>query len=130
MQVHISLVGKDKMRISWITEEDPNASTAVIYGTSSGLSDGISATGTTSSYKYTLYKSGNIHDVIIGPLKPNTTYYYRCGPSSTQEFSFKTPPPQFPINFAVAGTTVLIKKIMNKKKSLQFCILRMHNSIL
>ncbi|KAH9674690.1 putative purple acid phosphatase 20 [Citrus sinensis] len=99
-QVHISLVGQDKMRISWITE---NSSPATVkYGTSPGVYDN-SADGTTSSYHYVLYKSGEIHDVVVGPLKPNTVYYYRCGPDSAQERSFKTPPAQLPIKFAIVG---------------------------
>ncbi|KAK3018466.1 hypothetical protein RJ639_004126 [Escallonia herrerae] len=100
-QVHISMVGEDKMRISWITD-DPTPAT-VRYGTSGAAANGISANGSTSSYKYLLYKSGQLHNVVIGPLKPNTVYYYRCGLDSSPEFSFKTPPAQFPIKFAVIG---------------------------
>lgn len=99
-QVHISLVGQDKIRISWITD-DPSPST-VEYGTSSGVY-GFSANGSTKSYTYVTYDSGEIHDVVIGPLKPNTEYYYRCGSDSSPEFNLKTPPAQFPIKFAVAG---------------------------
>ncbi|KAF5750499.1 hypothetical protein HS088_TW03G00836 [Tripterygium wilfordii] len=99
-QVHISVIGEDKMRISWITQ-NPSPAT-VQYGTSPGVY-GDSATGTTSSYKYLLYKSGQIHDVVIGPLKPNTVYYYRLGSKPVRNLSFKTPPAQFPITFAVAG---------------------------
>ncbi|XP_010244493.1 PREDICTED: probable purple acid phosphatase 20 [Nelumbo nucifera] len=99
-QVHISLVGKDKMRIMWITQ---HASPATVeYDTSAGTY-GYSATGSTYSYEYLMYKSGEIHDVVIGPLEPNTVYYYRCGSNSSREFSFKTPPVQLPITFAVAG---------------------------
>ncbi|KAA8516706.1 hypothetical protein F0562_016788 [Nyssa sinensis] len=72
------------------------------YGISPGKYE-YSATGSTSSYTYVTYESGEIHDVVIGPLKPNTVYYYRCGLESAPEFSFKTPPDQFPINFAVTG---------------------------
>ncbi|VVB05508.1 unnamed protein product [Arabis nemorensis] len=101
-QVHISLVGSDKMRISWITKDSIIPS--VVYGTVSGKYES-SANGTSSSYHYLkIYQSGQIHDVVIGPLKPNTVYYYKCGgPNSPQEFSFKTPPSHFPIKFAVAG---------------------------
>ncbi|KAK1561873.1 hypothetical protein Q3G72_002342 [Acer saccharum] len=101
-QVHISLVGQDKMRISWITHDTPSPAT-VKYGTSPGVySD--SANGTVSSYRYLLYKSGDIHEVVIGPLKPNTVYYYICGsPDTAHELSFKTPPAQLPIKFAVTG---------------------------
>ncbi|GKU98356.1 hypothetical protein SLEP1_g11370 [Rubroshorea leprosula] len=99
-QVHISLVGVDQMRISWITDDE--ASATVEYGTSSGKYE-FSATGTNNSYRYLLYKSGQIHDVVIGPLKPSTVYYYRCSQDSAREFNFKTPPSQLPIKFVVAG---------------------------
>ncbi|XP_039133133.1 probable purple acid phosphatase 20 [Dioscorea cayenensis subsp. rotundata] len=99
-QVHISLVGSDKMRVTWITEDD--APSTVDYGTSSG-SYSHTASGSTSSYSYLLYDSGRIHDVIIGPLNPNSIYYYRCGSNPTREFSFKTPPAQLPIKLAVIG---------------------------
>ncbi|XXG64999.1 hypothetical protein AAC387_Pa05g2809 [Persea americana] len=100
-QVHISLVGVDKMRISWITQVK-NSPAVVEYGTSPGVY-GFSANGSTYSYAYVFYKSGEIHDVVIGPLTANTVYYYRCGSASAHEFSFKTPPAQFPIKFAVVG---------------------------
>ncbi|KAI3868772.1 hypothetical protein MKW98_008857 [Papaver atlanticum] len=100
-QVHISLVGQDKMRITWITEDHDTPAT-VNYGTTEGNYD-LSATGTVSKYKYMLYNSGEIHDVVIGPLKPDTVYYYRCGSDTDREFSFKTPPSQFPIKFVVVG---------------------------
>ncbi|KAK3445590.1 hypothetical protein EUGRSUZ_A01510 [Eucalyptus grandis] len=99
-QVHVSLVGRDKMRISWITRG--SAPPTVDYGKSPGTSQN-SATGSTTTYKYALYKSGQIHEAVIGPLEPNTVYYYRCSSDSAREFSFKTPPTQFPIKFAVAG---------------------------
>lgn len=101
--MHISLVGPDKMRISWITKL--SIMPTVVYGTVSGKYVN-SANGTSSSYHYLrIYQSGQINDVVIGPLKPNTVYYYKCGGTySTQEFNFKTPPSQFPIKFAVAGT--------------------------
>ncbi|ERN13072.1 probable purple acid phosphatase 20 isoform X1 [Amborella trichopoda] len=99
-QVHISLVGNDRMRISWITDDESTPS--VEYGTSSGIYD-ASATGNTSTYSYVLYKSGQIHDVIIGPLKPETVYFYRCGGFSGKEYSFKTPPSKLPIKFVVVG---------------------------
>lgn len=64
----------------------------------------LSATGTTSSYRYMLYKSGQINDVVIGPLNPNTLYYYRLGdPPSPKTYNFKTTPSQLPIKFAVVG---------------------------
>ncbi|KAI3791983.1 hypothetical protein L2E82_05851 [Cichorium intybus] len=99
-QVHISLAGNSKMRVSWVTKD--STPSTVKYGKSQGSYD-ASNTGTSSSYKYIVYKSGQIHDVVIGPLEPNTTYYYKCGLDSSPEFSFKTPPAQFPIDFAVSG---------------------------
>ncbi|CAI9097761.1 OLC1v1034246C1 [Oldenlandia corymbosa var. corymbosa] len=88
------------MRITWITDNSTPAT--VKYGTSSGVYDS-SASGSVSSYKYVWYESGEIHDVVIGPLKPNNVYYYRCGLDSSPEFSFKTAPAEFPIKFAVSG---------------------------
>ncbi|KAK7396674.1 hypothetical protein VNO78_17831 [Psophocarpus tetragonolobus] len=100
-QVHISQVGQNKMRISWITDSSSPAKVTYDLSTSANAS---SATGNTSSYGYLLYKSGEIHDVVIGPLNPNTVYYYRLGdPPSSQIYNFKTPPCQLPIKFAVVG---------------------------
>ncbi|XP_057718585.1 probable purple acid phosphatase 20 [Arachis stenosperma] len=100
-QVHISQVGQDKMRISWITSNSGPAK--VEYGPSPS-SIAFSETGSTSSYHYILYESGEIHDVVIGPLKPNTVYYYRLGdPPSSRTYQLKTPPSQLPIKFAVTG---------------------------
>ncbi|KAJ8483725.1 hypothetical protein OPV22_016210 [Ensete ventricosum] len=99
-QVHISLVGSNKMRVAWITKKDGES--VVNYGTTAGeYTD--SAVGSASSYTYFLYRSGHIHDVVIGPLKPDTVYYYRCGSNSTREFSFKTPSSSLPIKFAIVG---------------------------
>lgn len=101
LQVHISQVGQEKMRISWITDSPTAAK--VEYGPSPSA-NAFSATGTTSSYHYITYESGEIHDVVIGPLKPQTIYYYRLGDSpSSQTYNFTTPPSQFPIKFAVVG---------------------------
>jgi len=89
------------MRISWITESP--TSPKVWYGPSPSA-NALAVTGTTSSYHYLLYKSGEIHDVVIGPLNPNTLYYYRLGdPPSSETYTFKTPPSQLPIKFAVVG---------------------------
>ncbi|XP_057968770.1 probable purple acid phosphatase 20 [Malania oleifera] len=105
-QVHISLVGENKMRISWITKDDKDVANASVvhYGTTSGKYN-VTATGNYTSYKYMFYNSGQIHDVVIGPLQPSTVYYYRCGslPNTAGEFSFRTPPAQLPIKFAIAG---------------------------
>ncbi|CAI0423657.1 unnamed protein product [Linum tenue] len=94
------MVGADKMRISWITDDQTPATVA--YGTSPG-DYAKSATGTTSSYQFDVYKSGQIHEVVIGPLHPDTVYYYRCGGNSARKFSFKTAPSAFPIKFAIVG---------------------------
>ncbi|KAF7804313.1 purple acid phosphatase 22-like [Senna tora] len=88
------------MRISWITE-DKHTPSVVEYGKVSGEYS-EKARGEHTSYQYFLYSSGKIHHVKIGPLHPATTYFYRCGRSGP-EFSFKTPPSQFPLQFVVLG---------------------------
>jgi hypothetical protein len=88
------------MRVTWITD-DKHAPSIVEYGTEKGRYD-ESATGEHTSYTYFRYSSGKIHHVKIGPLKPSTTYFYKCG-SSGQEFSFNTPPSTFPVAFAIVG---------------------------
>ncbi|KAE9590846.1 putative Acid phosphatase [Lupinus albus] len=98
-QVHIYQVGPNKMGISWITQSSTPAQ--VQYGlTPSAINN--TANGVTNSYKYLIYKSGEIHNVVIGPLISNTVYYYRLG-NSPKGYSFKTAPSQFPIKFAVSG---------------------------
>ncbi|XP_041024967.1 purple acid phosphatase 22-like [Juglans microcarpa x Juglans regia] len=99
-QVHISLAGIDHIRVSWITEAK-HAKSIVEYGKESGKYNAL-ATGEHKSYTYFFYHSGEIHHVKIGPLEPSTTYFYRCG-GSGPEFSFRTPPSGFPIEFAVVG---------------------------
>ncbi|CAI0379900.1 unnamed protein product [Linum tenue] len=99
-QVHISLAGDNRMRISWVTD-DKSAHSTVEYGTSPGKYSAKSR-GESTSYKYLFYSSGKIHHTIIGPLEPNTVYFYRCGGQGV-EYQLKTPPDQFPITFAVAG---------------------------
>ncbi|KAL2250762.1 UNVERIFIED_CONTAM: Purple acid phosphatase 22 [Sesamum indicum] len=99
-QVHISVAGKDNMRVSWITS-DKKVKSVVEYGKTPGKYE-ASATGESTSYKYFFYSSGEIHHVRIGPLEPSTMYYYRCG-GYGPEFSFRTPPSAFPIEFAVTG---------------------------
>uniref|UniRef100_K3Y7X5 Purple acid phosphatase n=1 Tax=Setaria italica TaxID=4555 RepID=K3Y7X5_SETIT len=100
LMVHISMVGPDKMRVTWITQDDAPA--IVEYGTTSG-SYPLSATGSTTTYSYVLYHSGKIHDAVIGPLQPSTTYYYRCSSNPSREFSFRTPPATLPFKFVVVG---------------------------
>ncbi|XP_010271705.1 PREDICTED: purple acid phosphatase 22-like [Nelumbo nucifera] len=98
-QVHISLVGRDHMRISWITQK--HAPSIVEYGKTPGKYD-ASVTGDHTSYHYFFYLSGKIHQATIGPLDPDTNYYYRCS-GTGEEFTLKTPPTTFPIEFVVAG---------------------------
>ncbi|GAV66095.1 Metallophos domain-containing protein/Metallophos_C domain-containing protein, partial [Cephalotus follicularis] len=99
-QVHISLVGRDHMRVSWVTE-DSSVKSMVQYGKEQGMYNAM-ATGEHTSYQYFFYSSPTLHHVKIGPLEASTTYYYRCG-GHGPEFSFKTPPPALPIEFAVVG---------------------------
>ncbi|WOL01606.1 putative purple acid phosphatase 20 [Canna indica] len=99
-QVHISLVGSDKMRITWITDDE--SPSIVEYGTDLGKNT-LSANGSSDKYSYLTYRSGKIHDVVIGPLQPSTVYSYRCGSNPTSDFSFRTPPSSLPFKFAVIG---------------------------
>ncbi|KAH7855309.1 hypothetical protein Vadar_023559 [Vaccinium darrowii] len=99
-QVHISLVGKDHMKVSWVTS-DHHAPSTVEYGQTPGKYE-ASAKGVHITYTFFFYTSGKIHHVVIGPLEPRTTYYYRCG-SSGPEFSFRTPTSSLPIEFVVVG---------------------------
>ncbi|KAK6942614.1 Calcineurin-like phosphoesterase domain, ApaH type [Dillenia turbinata] len=98
-QVHVSLVGKDHIRVSWVTNK--KAASMVEYGRVSGRYE-ATAKGEHAAYHYFLYKSGQIHHAVIGPLEANTVYYYRCG-GSGPEFSFKTPPSALPLEFVVVG---------------------------
>lgn len=102
-QVHVSLAGENYVRVSWVTASS-SAPSKVDYGTAPGSYNSV-ATGNSDSYSFVLYKSGQIHNVVLGPLHPSTFYYYRCGGAGS-EYSFKTPPtvgPQVPITFAIAG---------------------------
>lgn len=99
-QVHVSAVGPDQMRVSWITGS-LRALSLVEYGKAPGQYE-ASATGEGTSYLYFFYRSGKIHHVKIGPLEPGTVYYYRCG-GIDDEFSFQTPPATLPIELAIVG---------------------------
>ncbi|KAE8805310.1 purple acid phosphatase 22-like [Hordeum vulgare] len=99
-QVHISTVGRNKMRISWVTD-DRDAPSVVEYGESQGNYT-ASATGDHATYKYFLYESGAIHHATIGPLAPSTTYHYRCGKAG-DEFTLRTPPASLPVELVVIG---------------------------
>lgn len=88
------------MRVSWVTN-DKSSPSFVEYGTSPGKYSFLGQ-GESTSYSYIFYRSGKIHHAVIGPLEPDTVYYYRCG-GGGPEFHLKTPPSRFPITFAVAG---------------------------
>ncbi|CAI0423580.1 unnamed protein product [Linum tenue] len=100
-QVHISIAGIDRIRVTWITDDNTVPST-VEYGTEPGTYLAKATGDNNSSYKFLTYTSGSIHHVSIGPLEPNTTYYYRCG-GHGHEFSFKTPPSTLPLEIAIVG---------------------------
>lgn len=100
LQVHISLAGDKHMRVTWITSDGSSLS-IVEFGKSPGKYSSI-AKGESTSYSYLFYSSGKIHNSVIGPLEPNSVYFYRCG-GQGPEFQLKTPPSQFPVTFAVAG---------------------------
>lgn len=99
-QVHVSFAGDSHMRVSWVTN-DKSAPSIVDYGESPGQYT-ATAQGESTSYHYLLYHSGKIHHTVIGPLKADTFYFYRCG-GEGPEFRLKTPPAALPITFAVAG---------------------------
>lgn len=97
------------MRVSWITE-DKETETMVEYGTKAGEYS-EKTMGEHTSYQYFFYNSGKIHNAVIGPLEPNTTYFYRCG-GLGPEFSFKTPPSKFPIEFVIVGKFLLLQGLV------------------
>lgn len=90
------------MRVSWITAARHHTKSIVEYGKSPGKYEASAEGPEGKSYHYFFYSSGKIHHTVIGPLEPSTTYYYRCG-GSGPEFSFRTPPSTFPIEFVIVG---------------------------
>ncbi|KAH9542938.1 hypothetical protein CY35_13G035400 [Sphagnum magellanicum] len=104
-QMHVSLAGPNKMKVSWMTgSRTYNVPAIVTYGTAQGQLTQV-ATGTTKSYNYLLYQSGQMHHVILGPLADSTTYFYMCG-GFGPVYNFTTPPPagrDVPIKFAIVG---------------------------
>lgn len=99
-QVRISLAGDGYIRVSYVTTYKM-ATSVVEYGTNAGKYEEY-AIGDSFSYHYYSYVSGKIHYVTIGPLKSNTTYYYRVAGSGT-EYTFRTAPSSFPVEFVVLG---------------------------
>ncbi|CAO2042169.1 unnamed protein product [Urochloa humidicola] len=99
-QVHVSAVGANHMRVSWVTD-DKRVPSVVEYGRAS-RNYTASSTGEHTSYRYFLYTSGKIHHVKIGPLEPGTVYYYRCGMAG-KEFTLRTPPAALPIELVLVG---------------------------
>ena len=104
LQVHVTLAGPNQIKVSWITSS-PSTQSRVDYGTTPGVYDRFGV-GNADSYSFLLYKSGYVHNVVLGPLEANTIYFYRCGGNGT-EYSFKTPPYETPITFAIAGEFIV-----------------------
>ncbi|KAH7285893.1 hypothetical protein KP509_33G050200 [Ceratopteris richardii] len=91
------------MRVSWVTI-DPLSPSVVVFGTKSGIYDRV-AIGDSESYDFLLYRSGQVHNVVLYNLSASTTYFYKCGYESL-EYMFKTPPAigfETSVTFAVAG---------------------------
>ncbi|KAK8970442.1 Purple acid phosphatase 22 [Platanthera guangdongensis] len=103
--------------MTWITDDEAPAT--VDYGTEEGKYS-ESSTGSTHVYSFATYTSGKIHEVVIGPLDPDTVYFYRCGGNPGRELSFKTPPAGLPIKFTIVGNLTSILPSMNFD-FLQFC---------
>ena len=95
----MSAVGK-YMRISWITD-DQSMPSKVEYGKVPGKYNAV-VQGESSRYLFFVYLSGKIHNVKVGPLEPDTVYYYRCS-GVGDEFSFKTTPASLPVEFVIVG---------------------------
>ncbi len=113
LQMHVSLAGPNKMKVSWMTgSRTYNVPAIVRYGTAQGQLTQV-ATGTTKSYNYLLYQSGQMHHVILGPLADSTTYFYMCG-GFGPVYNFTTPPPagrDVPIKFAIVGKQETCKQL-------------------
>jgi hypothetical protein len=112
-QMHVSLAGPNKMKVSWMTgSRTYNVPAIVTYGTAQDQLTQV-ATGTTKSYNYLLYQSGQMHHVILGPLADSTTYFYMCG-GFGPVYNFTTPPPagrDVPIKFAIVGKQETCKQL-------------------
>ncbi|UCE39290.1 MAG: metallophosphoesterase [Thermoplasmata archaeon] len=92
-QIHIATTGDTtEMVVTWVTRGSTPNST-VEYGTSSGLYD-YSTHGSNHTYTDGGWV-GQIHDVVLTGLLPDTEYFYRVGDESlgwSSEFNFTTPP--------------------------------------
>ncbi|XP_022886207.1 bifunctional purple acid phosphatase 26-like isoform X2 [Olea europaea var. sylvestris] len=106
-QVHITQGDYDgkAVIISWVTPDKPG-SNQVRYGLSDGKYD-FTAEGTVQNYTFYNYKSGYIHQCLIGGLEYDTKYYYEIGVgNSARKFWFQTPPkidPDVSYNFGIIG---------------------------
>lgn len=127
-QITLALSTADAMWVSWVSGDwemgpevtplDPTKVKSVVeFGTDSGTYT-HSANGTSEVYSQIYpfqgllnYTSGIIHHVRITGLKPETTYYYRCGDPTlsamSDEHTFKTlplpGPSSYPKRIAVIG---------------------------
>eukprot|EP00475_Leptophrys_vorax_P004715 TRINITY_DN12801_c0_g2_i2.p1 TRINITY_DN12801_c0_g2~~TRINITY_DN12801_c0_g2_i2.p1 ORF type:complete len:473 (+),score=-28.60 TRINITY_DN12801_c0_g2_i2:132-1550(+) len=112
-QVHVSLAGPSAMRVSWLTTGRRNAPSVVAWGEAAG-SYTRRAQGSMSTYRFMLYWSGYIHNVVLDSLKPDTTYFYRLGGVGPVR-SFKTPPAgaTSAINVAIVGDIGLQPSALN-----------------
>jgi predicted phosphodiesterase len=92
-QIHIATTGDPtEMVVTWVTRGTTPNST-VEYGTTSGVYD-YSTHGTSHTYTDGGW-IGQIHDVELTGLLPETQYFYRGGDESlgwSSEFNFTTPP--------------------------------------
>ncbi|KAH9527597.1 Acid phosphatase type 7 [Dermatophagoides farinae] len=91
-QVHISYgAGPSQMYVTWLTHEQPSGPPVVEYGIQSGKYE-LKKHGNMT--KFTTAYSRYIYRVALEDLKPNTTYYYRCGfeQELSNEFNFRTRP--------------------------------------
>jgi phosphodiesterase/alkaline phosphatase D-like protein len=92
-QVHIATTGDpSEMVVTWVTW-GPTPTSTVEYGTTIG-SYGSIATGSTHTYSDGGWV-GEIHDVLLTGLVPNTQYFYRVGDSQegwSSEFEFRSAP--------------------------------------
>eukprot|EP01116_Phalansterium_solitarium_P001928 TRINITY_DN11769_c0_g1_i1.p1 TRINITY_DN11769_c0_g1~~TRINITY_DN11769_c0_g1_i1.p1 ORF type:complete len:453 (+),score=24.28 TRINITY_DN11769_c0_g1_i1:95-1453(+) len=88
--IHLALTGDpSQMVVSWFTF-DPSPSTAVQFGSQSGVLNSL-ANGTQNTFNPS---TGYTHDVVLTGLTPSTRYFYRCGMDGvwSAEYSFQAAP--------------------------------------